>query len=441
MSRIRVGLLGVGTVGSGVARMLTKGREALKKRSGVDVELISACDLDPERTRELSAKGVSVEKSAEELVTRDDVDVLVELIGGLEPARTLCLKAIETGKSVVTANKAMLASFGPEIAAAAKRRGVGLGFEASVCGGVPVILALRSGLVANRILSLRGIVNGTCNYILTKMTAERVPYESALAEAQALGYAEGDPAFDVEGTDSAHKLAILAGLAFGAQAAPDSIHCEGISGIDVADIRYALEMGYVVKLLAVAKRTGDAAELTELPQLTELRVHPALLPREHPLAAVSGPFNAVELTGDAVGTVILYGRGAGSMPTASAVVADIVELARGSARGPGLDFWDESKTLPVCEPGSRSTRFYVRFWVRDEFGVLGKVARVLGEHRVSIASVMQKELPGPAGPEEGVNVVMLTHEAKEADFRAALSEIDRLDFVTRPSIFLRIEGS
>jgi homoserine dehydrogenase len=333
----------------------------------------------------------------------------------------------------VTANKALLAHAGPEIVRRAVEAGVGLGFEASVCGGVPVIGALRTGLAGNEIRSVVGIVNGTCNYILTRMSREGAPYAEALAAAQAKGYAEADPAFDVEGLDSAHKLAVLAALSFGTPVNLDDIPFEGISRLDVADVRYAEDLGYAVKLLAIGKRRGEGT--------IELRVHPTLVPKAHPLAAVSDVFNAAEFVGDSTGRVMFYGRGAGREPTASAVVADLIEAARGhlAATTRELAFWAGDRALAVAPPGDAASRFYVRFTARDEFGVLGRVAEILGRHRVSIASVIQKEPARDVPGGRGVPIVMLTHEARERDFEEALREIGALDFITRESVFLHIE--
>jgi homoserine dehydrogenase len=409
--------------------------EALRHRTGgLDVRLVAAADLDAGRLAPLKELGVDVSASAETLIQRDDIDVIIELIGGIEPACTFVQRALRAGKSVVTANKALLATAGRDIFAAAKEGRSAVGFGASVCGGIPVLLAMRTGLVANEISSLMGIVNGTCNYILTRMTREGADYDHSLDEAQARGYAEADPTLDVEGHDSAHKLAILATLAFRAPASLDAIPCEGISRLEGVDVAYAREMGYVVKLLAIGKRTDRGAEL---------RVNPTLLPGDHPLASVSDVYNAVEVNGHAVGTVMFYGRGAGRMPTASTVVADLVEVARGAApRGDGqLSFWADAEPLPLLPAGDGRMRFYVRFNVKDEHGVLGRIASILGEHKVSIASVIQKE-PGAAHGKanESVHVVMLSHEARESDFKAALLEIDACDFITQPSSFLRIEG-
>ena len=428
-------MIGAGTVGGGVVDILTSRREELASRAGgVPVELACVCDLRDEAlasVREKAGKGVETTKDASGVLAREDVDVVVELVGGTTAAKDLVLSALKAGKSVVTANKALLAHAGGEIVGAALEAGVALGFEASVCGGVPLLGAVRNGLVANEISSVTGIVNGTCNYILTRMTREGVPYAEVLADAQKAGYAEADPTFDVEGTDSAHKLAVLATLAFRAPVAFDAIPCEGIAGLDVSDIRNASEMGYAVKLLAIGKKRSEGFELS---------VHPALLSGGHPLAAVSDVFNAVEIAGDATGEVMLHGRGAGRMPTASAVVADIVEVARGSAESATRDlaFWAEGPAARVVPPDESRSRFYVRFSVREEYGVLGQIARVLGEHRVSIASVIQKEPESDKA--EDIPIVMLTHEARHGDFRAALAGIDELGFMSQKSAFLRVEG-
>lgn len=430
-------VIGAGTVGGGVVDILFdlmgRRREELASRTGgVGIELKVVCDVMDEALACAAEKGFETTKDANAVLARDDIDVVVELIGGTTAARDIVLAALKAGKSVVTANKALLAHAGPTIVKAALDAGGSLGFEASVCGGVPLLGALRNGLVANDITSVVGIVNGTCNYILTRMTSHGASYADALADAKAAGYAEADPTLDVEGIDSAHKLAVLATLAFRAPVDFDAIPCEGIVGLDVTDIRNASEMGYVVKLLAAGKRRGG-----EGGRAVELSVHPALLSADHPLATVSDVFNAVVVTGDATGEVLFYGRGAGRMPTASAVVADLVEVARGTASEATreLAFWAEGPALEVAPAGESRSRFYVRFSVHEEYGVLGQIARVLGEHRVSIASIIQKE------PDNGedIQIVMLTHEARHGDFRAALGEIDGLGFMSQGSVFLRIE--
>ena len=432
----RVAVIGAGTVGGGVVDILTSRREDLASRAGgAPVELVVVCDLREELLAPLAAKGIETTRDAKAVLARDDVDVVIELIGGTTAARELVMAALRAGKSVVTANKALLAHAGPKLVKAALEGGASLGFEASVCGGVPLLGAVRNGLVANDISSVVGILNGTCNYILTRMTREGASYAEVVRDAQRAGYAEADPTFDVEGIDSAHKLTILATLAFRTPVTFDLIPCEGIAGLDVKDIRIASEMGYVVKLLAIGRRRVREGE-----RAVELSVHPALLSADHPLAAVSDVFNAVEVTGDATGQVLVFGRGAGRTPTASAVVADIVAVARGTASSATRDlaFWAEGEPLDVAPAGESRRRFYVRFMVREEYGVLGQIARILGQHRVSIASVIQKE-PEPDRSED-ISIVMLTHEAREADFRAARGEIDGLSFMSRKSVFLRIEG-
>jgi homoserine dehydrogenase len=430
----RVALLGVGTVGGGVAQLLVNEREALRSRSGgLDISLAVAADLDDGRLGPLRKLGVETTHDAASVIVRDDIDVVVELIGGTGVAREFAIRALRSGKSLVTANKALLAKAGREIFSAALAGGAHVGFSASVCGGTPVLLTLRAGLVANDISSVMGIVNGTCNYILTKMSTEGAPYATALKEAQEKGYAEADPTLDVEGQDSAHKLAILVALAFRQVVPLETIACEGIARLDRIDVRYANEMGYVVKLLAIGKRSERGVEA---------RVHPALLPAGHPLAAVSDVFNAVEVTGHAVGRVMLSGRGAGRMPTASNVVADIIDIARGTAPrvADQLAFWAKSQPVAPLPSGETRTRFYARFTVRDEYGVLGQIARVLGEHSVSIASVIQHEHDQTSSTDE-VHVVVLTHEARERDFADALATIDAFGFMAKKTVFLRLEGA
>jgi homoserine dehydrogenase len=431
----RVGLVGVGTVGGGVAELLLDDAARLRERTGgIELKLVAIAERDEGRMAPFRKAGVACHADAAELIARPDVDVVVELIGGTGAAKRVILGALRAGKSVVTANKHLLAEAATEIVREAREHNAALGFSASVCGGVPVLLALRTGLVANQIESVIGIVNGTCNYILTRMTASGTTYRDALGEAQDKGYAEADPTLDVEGHDSAHKLAILASLAFRTPVDLSAVSCEGIAALESVDLRYADELGYVVKLLAIGKRTTNGGAHIEL------RVHPTLLPKDHPLAAVNGVFNAVEVTGHAVGRVMLFGRGAGRWPTASNVVADLVEIARGSAAQAGdpLAFWTDERRLAVAPAGETRSRFYVRFTVKDEYGVLGHIAKVLGEHRVSIASVMQKEPHEPA-LDASVPIVVLTHEAREADFRAALATIDQHDYATQRSVFLRIE--
>jgi homoserine dehydrogenase len=430
--RIGIGLLGIGTVGGGVLKIYGQHRAELEARAGCGLDIVAAVARDvttPRAGLELGAWPLT--RDPERVLADPAVALVIEVIGGLEPARTYVLRALEAGKHVVTANKALLATHGTELFAAARRRGVLLGFEAAVAGGVPIIGALRDGLAANRILSLYGIVNGTSNFILTRMTDEGSEFGAVLREAQAAGYAEADPTFDVEGIDSAHKLQILASLAFRTRVDLKDIHTEGIARLEPTEIAYARELGYRVKLLAIAKATEGALEA---------RVHPTLIPASSPLAAVSGVFNAIFVTGDAAGDQMFYGRGAGQMPTASAVWSDAIEIARRIAH--------RHVALPEDFPlaGERRLRmrpmaevrsaYYLRVTAQDRPGVLSQVAGILGRHDISIATVIQKGRGGAAA----VPVVMMTHEARERDMRAALEEIDRLGVVAAPTVLLRVEA-
>ena len=432
MSEVRIGLLGLGTVGAGVAKLLISEREMLEERAGCRLNLAAVADLDVTRPREgLTLDRLPLTTDVARVLNDPTVQVVVELVGGLEPARTFILRGLSAGKHVVTANKALLAHHGPELFAEARRRGVALGFEAAVAGGIPLIRAIKEGLVANRILSVFGIVNGTCNYILSKMSQESLDFAVVLKEAQTRGYAEADPTLDIEGMDSAHKLQILLTLAFRTSIDLKDIHTEGITRVTPQDIAYARELGYRVKLLAIAKAAGGGVEA---------RVHPTMIPADSPLAAVSGVFNAVFITGHAVGDLMFYGRGAGQLPTASAVWSDIVEIARRIAHGiPSLPL-----ELPSAGPGAPPLRpmdeirssYYLRVMAQDRPGVLSRVAGVLGENNISIASVIQK---GRASG-EAVPVVMMSHEAQERDMRAALAAIDRLRVVAGPTTMIRVEG-
>ena len=434
----RVGLLGFGTVGSGVAQILTESRPPLKDKTGVDVRLHRIAVRDLKKARAVALDPALFTTDARSVVNDPEIDILVEVIGGIEPARTLLLQALKSGKSVVTANKALLATHGKELFEAALSAKTSIGFEASVCGGVPVIDAIRDGLVANRIDSIHGIVNGTTNYILTRMISSGAPYAQALYEAQSKGYAEADPSTDVLGIDAAHKLVLLSNIAFHSMFDLAEAHVEGIDKVAIDDVRFASEMGYTLKLLAIAKRRRPGADPDEIPGGLELRVHPTLIQSSHPLASVRDVYNAVLVRGDAVGEVMLYGRGAGMMPTASAVVSDIVDAARGSARQAftKLQFFQNPRAdLPVIPISKIRSRYYVRFRVLDQPGAMGKIATVLGAHGVSIASVIQKE-PQESGD---VPVVMLTHNTIEERFTNALSEIENLPFVKRPTCFFRVE--
>ena len=433
MKDVRIGLLGLGTVGAGVVKLLQSQRGLLEDRAGCRLTLAAVADLDVTRPREgLDLARLPLTTDAARVLDDPSVPVVVELIGGLEPARSFILRSLAAGKHVVTANKALLAHHGAEIYEEARRAQVALGFEAAVAGGIPLIRAVKEGLVANRILSVFGIVNGTCNYILSKMTEEGLDFSTVLKEAQAHGYAEADPTLDIEGLDSAHKLQILVTLAFRTFVDLKDIHTEGITRVTPQDIAYARELGYRVKLLAIAK-ASDAG--------VEVRVHPTMIPAAAPLAAVSGVFNGIFLTGDAVGDLMFYGRGAGQLPTASAVCSDVVEIARRIAYGiPTLPLELPASTpaaVPVRSMDSIRSAYYLRVMAQDRPGVLSRVAGVLGENNISIASVIQKE----RAAREAVPVVMMTHEAQERDMRAALAAIDRLRAVAAPTTMIRVEPS
>ena len=428
MITTNIGLVGFGTVGSGVARILLEDRERIRERTDVDLRLAYVCDLDLTTDRGVTVPGERLTDDLQKVLDDPDVSIVVELIGGIDAARKLILDAIARGKHVVTANKALLATHGTELFAAAREKGVTISFEASCAGGIPIVLALREGFVANNITSIMGIVNGTCNYILTSMVQQGVSYDEALARAQELGFAETPPTLDVSGLDSAHKLAILAKVAFGVDFDFDQISCEGIDHVALQDLQYAAELGYVLKLLAIAKLEDGAVEL---------RVHPTLIDRAHPLASVTGVFNAVAVEGHAVGQALLYGRGAGQMPTASAICADIVDVALGRAKlsfdhlalYPGT-----GRRVPVKPIGDTVVRYYFRFTVVDRPGVLAQIAGILGEHDISILSVIQKE-----SGTETVPLVIMTHAAREEQVRAALRNIELLKVVRDKTVVFRVE--
>ena len=438
VSDVRIGLLGLGTVGAGVVKILQTRREMLEERAGARLTLAAVADTDLTRAREgLDLKNLPLTDDAAHVLADPSIHVVIELVGGLEPARTFISRALAARKHVVTANKALLAHHGAELYEEARRAGVALGFEAAVAGGIPLIRAVKDGLVANRVLSLAGIVNGTCNYILSKMTDEGLDFSLVLKEAQAHGYAEADPTLDIEGMDSAHKLQILVALAFRTFVDLKHIHTEGITRVTAQDIDYARELGYRIKLLAIAKATGPAGAPSAG---VEVRVHPTMIPAASPLAAVSGVFNGIFLTGDAVGDLMFYGRGAGQMPTASAVLSDVVEIARRIAHGiPSLPLELPSigpTALPLTPMEAIRCCYYLRVTAQDRPGVLSRVAGILGENDISIANVIQKG----RGTREAVPVVMLTHEARERDMRAALAKIDRLRDVAAATTMIRVEG-
>ena len=429
---VRLALLGCGTVGTGVLKLTRQNAEMIERRLGRPVEIVGVADrsIQPDRSIGLSSQLITRDNAS--LVKRPDVDIVVELFGGIEPARSLILSAIAAGKDVVTANKALLAEYGEELFRAASKAGVAIGFEASVGGGVPIIRTLREALAGDRQRAVYGIVNGTCNSILSTMTDQGAEFETALAQAQATGLAEADPTLDVGGHDAAHKLCLLVTLAFGTSLKPDQVHTEGITHITQADIGYARELGYVIKLLAIAKDDSGAIEA---------RVHPTMIPLRHVLASVSGAYNAIYIRGDALGSTMYLGLGAGQMPSATAVMADILQIARdrisgGEARphslGYPVSFIKRARVKPmddvVCE-------YYLRFMAEDKPGVLGKIASVLGRNGISMASVIQH------GRDAGksVPVVMKTHDISERNLIRALKEIARKKLVEAAPAFIRIE--
>jgi homoserine dehydrogenase len=432
MSEITIALLGLGTVGCGVAKILESHGAELAERVGCTLALGRVADADLARPREgLDLSRLPLTTDAARAIDDPAVRIVIELIGGLEPARTFILRALQAGKHVVTANKALLAHHGPELFEEARRNRVMLGFEAAVAGGIPLIRAVKDGLVANRVRSAFGIVNGTCNYILSKMTDEGRDFAEVLKEAQAHGYAEADPTLDIEGLDSAHKLQILATLAFRTGVDLKDIYTEGITRVGQQDVVNAAELGYRIKLLAIAKASDGALEV---------RVNPTMIPARSPLAAVSGVFNAVFITGDNVGDLMFYGRGAGQLPTASAVWSDTIEIARRVAHGiPALDTDLPSigrHPLPLRAVEDIRTAYYLRVMAVDRPGTLAQVAGILGRHDISLVSVLQKE----RARHEAVPVVMMTHEARERDMRAALAAIDTLPVVAGPTTMIRVEA-
>jgi len=432
MGEINIGLLGCGTVGTGVAKILIESRDLIQSRIGATLKLKYIADIDLKTDRGIDFEDIKLTTDVFEPISDPDIDIVVEMIGGEEIAKRIILKAIDHGKQVVTANKALLASQGNLLFKAAAEKGVDLAFEASVGGCMPIIKSIRESLVGNRITSMVGILNGTCNYILSKITDDGSRFKDALSEAQANGYAEADPALDVEGIDTAHKLAILTSLAYGMEINFKDIYIEGISGITPLDIEFARQFGYNIKLLAISKNMGS---------MVESRVHPAMIPFDNLLSNVKGTLNAITLTGDAVGNILLYGHGAGMMPTASAVVGDLVDLARNlltnsTARIPLLSYpMNHIRNIPLTPIEKIRTHYYFRFSALDRPGVLSKIAGILGKYEISVKSVHQKGRKTNGS----VPLVMLTHLAEEADVIKALSEISLLNVVSNKPVLIRIE--
>ena len=434
MNEIKVGLLGFGTIGTGVAKLLINNADLIAAKVGAQITLKKIADLDITTDRGIALPPGILTTNADEVLTDPEISVVIELIGGYQPAKNFVLKAIENGKHVVTANKALLALHGEEIYPAAARKGVEILFEAAVGGGIPVISAIRGNMAANNFATVFGILNGTCNYILTRMTKEGADFADVLKNAQELGYAEADPTFDIEGVDTAHKLALLVSLCFGTRVNFSDIHTEGISSLSSVDISFARDFGYKIKLLAIGKRDGDRVEA---------RVHPTMIPVSNPLADVDGVFNAIRFTGDFIGPVMFYGRGAGMDPTASAVVGDLIDIARNLMAGVGrrcapLGYRDETVTSLALKPmGEIESKYYLRFSVYDKPGVLARISGALGKYNISIESMIQKGRS--AG--ESVPIVIMTHEALEKDIRAALDEIDSFDIINEKSRVIRIEDN
>ncbi|MDP2928910.1 MAG: homoserine dehydrogenase [Candidatus Omnitrophota bacterium] len=429
MKKVNIGLIGFGKIGSGVVKALRVKRAFLREKSGVDLQLVRICDKDIKSKRQVKIDKKILTVSLGKVLYDPDIHIVVELMGGIHPAKDIILEALRSGKHVVTANKALLADSGYEIFSLANTLKLAVGFEASVGGGIPIIKSLKEGFIANSFDLIYGIVNGTSNFILSKMAEGSISFKDALKIAQDKGYAEKDPYLDTSGMDSSHKLSILALLGFGISAKPSEIYTEGITEIESSDIQYAAELGYAVKLLAIAKRSGDSLEL---------RVHPTLISKSHLLANVNGVYNAIFVKGDLIGENLFYGQGAGALPTSSAVVSDIIGIAQalsccGKITGPIAFRKDVRKIKDMA--GVR-TRFYMRFSAIDKPGVLAKISGILGRHNISIASVSQKEKKSSST----VPIIMMTHEALELDMAKALKEIDSLSAIKKKTIKVRVES-
>jgi len=430
---INIGLLGIGTVGGGTVRVLKRNAGEITRRAGRAIQIVSAASLDLNRARICDTEGIRLTTDAFEIVNDPAIDIIVELIGGLSPARELVLAALDNGKHVVTANKALIAKHGNEIFAKARERGLMVAFEAAVAGGIPIIKAIREGLAGNTVEWVAGIINGTCNFILTEMREKGRDFADVLAEAQALGYAEADPTFDVEGVDAAHKLTILASIAFGIPLQFDKVYIEGITGITALDVAYAEALGYRIKLLGIARRAAMGIEL---------RVHPTLIPERRLIANVNGVMNAVLVKGDAVGPTLYYGAGAGAEPTASSVVADIIDVTRTLTadphnRVPHLAFQPGAiADLPILPIAEIETAYYLRLSASDQPGVLADVTRILADHRISIEAILQKE---PPQGENQLPIIMLTHKVRERELDAAIASIEALPTIGGPVKRIRME--
>jgi len=433
LNPVKIGLLGLGTVGGGTVNVLRRNADEITRRAGREIQICRASTRDLQRSRICDTTGIALTQDPLEIVNDPDIQIVVELIGGETLAKELVLKALDNGKHVVTANKALIALHGNEIFAKAREKGLMVAFEPAVAGGIPIIKAIREGLTGNRVEWLAGIINGTCNYILTEMRDKGRDFEDVLQEAQALGYAEADPTFDVEGIDAAHKLTILASIAFGIPLQFDKVYVEGISGVTRLDVTYAEALGYRIKLLGVARRSEKGIEL---------RVHPTLIPYRRLIANVDGVMNAVVVKGDAVGPTLYYGAGAGADPTASSVVADIVDVVRALTsdpenRVPHLAFQPTALAdTPVLPIGDIETAYYLRLSAEDKPGVLADVTRILAGRNISIEAIIQKE---PLTGESHLPIIMLTHKVPERELNAAIAEIEALTSINKPVKRIRME--
>jgi len=429
-NRINIAVVGFGTIGSSVVKLLLEGRSVFFERTGIDLNLSLVCDKDLKTKRDVSVPRGMLTSDFNEIISSPEIDLVVELVGGVHPAKEIIMSALASGKHVVTANKLLLAVEGEDIFKKAEESEKEIFFEASVAGGVPIISSIRRGLVANTFFSIMGILNGTSNYVLSRMSSEGIGFKAALKEAQSKGYAERDPSLDIKGLDSAHKISILSLLAFGKKVKMEDIYIEGIEHISPMDIEYAREWGYVVKLLAIAKREGNELGV---------RVHPTLLPPQYLLSSVSGVYNAIFINADLVGKQVFYGEGAGKLPTSSAILSDIMDIAYTIVYGKGSSrpiVQKRSDIEKIKKMDDIRTRFYVHFSTIDKPRVLAKIAELLGKRNISIASVVQKE----KGKGHIVPILMLTHEARELDMQNALKEIDKLAVIKRKTVLIRLES-
>jgi homoserine dehydrogenase len=427
---VKVGLVGFGTIGCGVAKLIAEDADAIAAKTSLRLELACVVDIDTKSARPVKLPDGILTDDLDRLLDDDTIQIGVETVGGTDAAKQVQLKMLEAGKDVVTANKALLAEHGNELYRTARQNGRCIAFEASCCGGIPIVSAIRTGLAANNITAMYGIVNGTCNYILSNMTARDERFSEALAEAQKKGYAEADPTLDINGGDSAHKLAILASIAFGYEIALDDIFVEGIEAASKDDIRYGGEMGYRLKLLAIGQKDKQ--------NRISLRVHPSFIAKDNPLARVEGPFNAVSIFGSAVGQIMYYGQGAGMMPTASAVVADIIDVALGNSATTfqHLNLQPRSRTAPLIEKiDNLVSRFYIRIMCKDQPGVIAQWSKILADHQISISGALQHE---GIGPENTVPVVIATHPTRQKNVTAALEDMERLDVIGGKPVCIRI---